>query len=62
MGINNLWGAMSGLILSIVYRHQGPTRKKYDWENEEDEEDSEYEVKYWLTDKDVNPYDNNSIE
>lgn len=37
---SHLWGAASGLLLSLYYRHQGPVRPKASWENEPEEEDS----------------------
>lgn len=39
---SHLWGGVSGLILSIYYRKQGPQRHHYEWE-EEEEEDKETE-------------------
>ncbi len=38
---SHLWGAIAGVILSIIYRKYGPQRIKYDWENEPDEDDDE---------------------
>jgi len=37
---SHLWGAASGLMLSLYYRHQGPVRPKASWENEPEEDDS----------------------
>lgn len=37
---SHLWGAVSGLILSWYYRHQGPVRPKASWEEEPDDDDS----------------------
>jgi len=37
---SHLWGAASGLMLSLYYRHQGPVRPKTSWEEEPEEEDS----------------------
>ena len=37
---SHLWGAASGLLLSLYYRDQGPVRPKASWENEPEEEDS----------------------
>ena len=42
---SHLWGAASGLMLSIYYRHQGPVRPATSWENEPEEENSTEE--YW---------------
>lgn len=39
---SHLGGTISGLILAIIYRKQGPQRKIYEWEDEEDDgEESE---------------------
>ncbi len=32
-------GSISGLVLAIYYRKQGPREKIYDWELEEEDED-----------------------
>ena len=37
---SHLWGAASGLLLSLYYRHQGPVRPRASWEKEPEEEDS----------------------
>ena len=34
---SHLMGGIAGLILAIYYKDQGPQRKKYDWEYEEEE-------------------------
>jgi membrane associated rhomboid family serine protease len=34
----HFWGGVSGLVLAIYFRKKGPQRKKYDWEDEEDDE------------------------
>ncbi|MBV5312689.1 MAG: rhomboid family intramembrane serine protease [Prolixibacteraceae bacterium] len=39
---SHLWGAASGLMLAIYYRHQGPVRPAASWENEPEEDDSDY--------------------
>ena len=36
---SHLWGAASGFILSVSFRKQGPQRKRYEWEDEPDEEE-----------------------
>jgi membrane associated rhomboid family serine protease len=38
---SHLWGALSGLILALYYRHQGPARHKASWEDMQEEEDEE---------------------
>lgn len=38
---SHLWGSISGLLLSIFYRKQGPQRTHFDWEDEHDEDDSD---------------------
>lgn len=37
---SHLWGAVSGLLLSYYYRHQGPVRPATSWEKEPEEDDS----------------------
>ena len=34
----HLMGLISGIVLAFVYRHEGPQRKKYSWEIEEEED------------------------
>lgn len=34
----HLFGALAGLLCAWVYRHEGPQRPVYEWENEDDEE------------------------
>lgn len=48
---SHLLGAIAGMILAIYYKDRGPTRKVYNWEleNEEDDED-----KYWEIDTESN--------
>jgi len=36
---SHLWGAVSGLLLSIYYRNQGPIRPHFEWEDEPEDED-----------------------
>lgn len=43
----HLSGLISGLIVAIFYRHEGPKRKKYNWEIEE-ELDNEIKINYVL--------------
>jgi membrane associated rhomboid family serine protease len=41
---SHLFGGISGIMLSLYYRNQGPQRRKYSWEIEpEEDEDSELE-------------------
>ncbi len=35
----HFWGLVSGVVLAVYYRHEGPQRKTYDWEEEEEEDD-----------------------
>ncbi len=42
----HLGGLVSGVILSVLFRHSGPQRKKYSWEFEEDDDDDEV-FPYW---------------
>jgi membrane associated rhomboid family serine protease len=34
----HLWGAVAGLILAIYFRKEGPQKRKYSWELEEEED------------------------
>jgi membrane associated rhomboid family serine protease len=38
---SHLFGGLAGLFVAFVYRKEGPQRKVYDWENEEDDEEDE---------------------
>ncbi len=44
----HLMGLISGLVLAVFYRKEGPQRKLYSWDFEEDEEDDD-ENAYWKT-------------
>lgn len=46
----HLWGALSGFMLAIVYRHEGPDRTPYDWEDEDEDDDDSIEEAYWKVD------------
>src|SRR5690554_741797 len=35
----HLWGALAGVVLAFIYRKQGPQKKIYQWEKEDDEID-----------------------
>lgn len=54
---SHLMGAVCGLVFAIYYRDQGPKPKKYSWEYEDENDDSENE--YWkltdLKDENINP-------
>ena len=43
----HLSGLISGLIVAMFYRHEGPKRKKYNWEVEEELE-NEMKINYIL--------------
>jgi membrane associated rhomboid family serine protease len=36
---SHLMGLVAGVVLAVYYRYQGPQRKRYDWEDEEDDEE-----------------------
>jgi membrane associated rhomboid family serine protease len=38
---SHLWGAVSGLMLAIYYRHQGPVKHATSWEDEPDDVDDD---------------------
>jgi len=37
----HLMGLLSGVILAIYFRKSGPQRPKYEWEDEEEEDDND---------------------
>ncbi len=41
---SHLWGAASGLLLSIYYRNQGPQRPHFEWEDEPKEDDEQQTI------------------
>ncbi len=43
---SHLWGGVSGFILAVIYRNQGPKRKKFEWE--EESEENQDEDQYWM--------------
>jgi membrane associated rhomboid family serine protease len=50
---SHLLGALSGIILAFVFRKSGPQRKKYHWE----EEDDQYEIEFWkMTPEEIEQY------
>ncbi len=38
----HLFGAVAGVLVAYNYRKEGPQRKAYDWENEEDDDETIY--------------------
>lgn len=59
----HLWGAISGTILALYYRKQGPQRQTYDWENEEEENeeksnDTTITINYIQKEENVNSINN----
>ena len=38
----HLWGGVAGFVLAYYYRNEGPQRKKFDWELEDEEEEDDY--------------------
>jgi len=45
----HLGGFISGIIMAIYYRTQGPQRRKYSWEMEDYEEEQDSENPYWIS-------------
>lgn len=37
---SHIAGGIAGLLIAVYYRKHGPQRKKYEWEDDEDEEDT----------------------
>lgn len=54
---SHLWGAISGIVLSLYYRKQGPRHRVIDWG--EDDEDNTPEN---LQEEEANPLNNNQEE
>ncbi len=47
---SHLFGLVAGVGLALIYRKEGPQRRKYSWElEEEDNEDDDDENAYWKT-------------
>lgn len=44
---SHFMGAIAGIVLAFYYRDEGPRRKRYSWELEEEEEELDEEEKYW---------------
>ncbi|MCB2196861.1 MAG: rhomboid family intramembrane serine protease [Bacteroidetes bacterium] len=47
---SHLMGAIAGIVLAFYYRNEGPKRKRYSWELEEEEEELDEDEKYWEVD------------
>ena len=43
----HLWGGVAGFVLAWFYRNDGPQRKKFDWEDEEEDDILDNEFPYW---------------
>jgi hypothetical protein len=41
---SHLWGGISGILLAIYYRKYAIYRKKFDWEDEPEEEDDDPDI------------------
>lgn len=54
---SHLFGLVAGVAMALYYRKQGPQRKKYSWELEEDKDDDEDDE----DDEDGNAYWNTTI-
>lgn len=51
---SHLMGAIAGLVLAIYYKDQGPKRRIYSWELEDEDEDLDEEDRYWEIDTEQN--------
>lgn len=59
----HFWGLFVGLILAVYYRKKGPQRKKYIWEEDDEEmEEKEFSSEVEGSAKPVNPPQKDSIE
>jgi membrane associated rhomboid family serine protease len=46
----HLWGAISGVVLALVYRKYTVRRDKFDWEDEEEDDEETDGQEYWAED------------
>ncbi|MDP4282005.1 MAG: rhomboid family intramembrane serine protease [Bacteroidota bacterium] len=44
---SHLMGIVAGIILAFYYRHSGPKRKVYEWEDEDDDDNDNTGYPYW---------------
>lgn len=49
---SHLLGLVAGVILAFFYRYDGPQRKKYEWEDEEEDEEDSPEILSGIEDQD----------
>lgn len=50
---SHLMGGIAGFVLAYVFRKEGPQRKKFKWEEDEEE----YEIEFWnMTQAEINQY------
>jgi membrane associated rhomboid family serine protease len=50
---SHLFGALAGIILAFVFQKEGPQRKTYQWEENEEE----YEIEFWnMTQEEIQLY------
>jgi membrane associated rhomboid family serine protease len=50
---SHLFGAFAGIILAMVFKNDGPKKKKYSWELD----DEDYEIEFWnMTQEEINQY------
>jgi membrane associated rhomboid family serine protease len=47
---SHLWGSISGVVLAIIYRNEGPPKKMWVWNEEDEEEFSEGEPEQSMID------------
>lgn len=55
---SHMLGAVSGVFLAVMYRHEGPQPPVYEWLDEEEDEDAEAEAE---TDADADDEDDNEV-
>lgn len=60
---SHLWGSVAGFLLALNYRNQGPERKKYSWDFEDDDDDeADDENAYWNLPNKNKHYENKSSD
>jgi len=55
---SHFWGGVVGFVIAWYYRKEGPQRIKFDWENEEDEENPQFEWEHLKQRKSSDPRTN----
>ena len=50
---SHLFGAFAGIVLAMVFKNEGPKKKKYSWDFGEED----YEIEFWnMSQEEINQY------